>query len=271
MKELEKNLLKKQKTKHPFTTVYNSIFEDNKLTLRDVGLYIYMLSKPDDWHFSIRGIASQRIESKDTIAKMLNNLINNGWLSRKVIKKHGKYFKYVYEIFYIKQYTNPSHIQDTPSYLLDTEKRTVSNNYIKKEREDNFYNNNKSSILKYIDHLEKNSNVKNKEAHKRTIIKKFMTMDRSTIEVFEDWRLKINIDNLYKSFKNRLFDLECESIKDEYFLDKVKKNNSDIILIFQGSNKTKGIFQLRHTVKNIYEATSFLNLHIKKEVFNDEV
>jgi len=263
----QKNLLKKQKKKHSFTTVYNAIFEDKSLTLKDVGLYTYMLSKPDDWAFSVRGIASQRVESKDTIAKILNNLISNGWLRREAIKNYGKYFSYEYEIFYQKE-KSTCLICETPCHKKpDTENRTVSNNYNKKEREENFYNENKSSILKYIEYLEKSGDIKNKQAHKKTIIKRFMTNDKATIEVFEEWRLDTNIKHLISTFHKEIhYNLECNGDIDEYFLSEATKNNTDIVLLFQGVNKTKGIFQLRHTVKNISEGVLFLNKHLKKEV-----
>jgi len=269
MKE-QKNLLKKQKKKHSFTTVYNAIFEDKSLTLRDVGLYTYMLSKPDDWHFSVRGIASQRIESKDTIAKILNNLITNGWLSREAIKNNGKYFVYVYEIFYQKQNIT-SLICKTPSpNKPDTENRTVSNNYTKKEREVNFYDENKSSILKYIDYLEKNGNIKNKQAHKKTIIKRFMTDDKPTIEVFEEWRLDVNINTLLLTFNNKVFSLECENKMDDYYLIQATKNNFHIVLLFQGIENENGTFNLRQMTKNINEAISFLSKHLKQESKTNE-
>ena len=266
----QKHLLKKQKKAHPFTTVYNTIFEDKSLTLRDIGLYVYMLSKPDNWHFSVRGISTQRIESKDTIAKILNNLINNGWLNREAIRKHGKYFTYEYEIFYQKQDTNPSHIQDAPSQIPEPVNRTVSKDYNNKEREGGFYDKNKNSIFKYIKYLEKNGDIKNKEAHKKSIIKKFMTYDKSTIEVFEDWRLNKNIDILLSTFKTSIFTLEVENKIDNYLLSKVTKNNFHIVLLFENLDKKLGIFQLRHSVKTIDNAISFLKSHLRRAVLTNE-
>ena len=226
------NILKKQKVKHSFTTVYNSIIDDKELTLRDMGLYVYMLSKPDEWHFSTRSIASQRTESKDTIAKILNNLISKGWLKRNILRNKGKYYSYVYEILYVKEVNTPSYIQDTPSSLSDTENKTLSNNYYKKERE-GFFDVNKKAINIYISELLKNDKtIKSKEAYKKTLIQKFIKKDKATIEVFKNWKLNYNILQLEKLYRDKKYNITIKEVTEIWSLSSIKKTNFEIVANF---------------------------------------
>ncbi|MCX6062088.1 MAG: hypothetical protein NT103_07570 [Campylobacterales bacterium] len=82
------------KPKNNFTTVTNNIVNDTHLTLKAKGLYLFLLSKPDNWNFSARLIATQ---NKDAIASVntgLQELEDVGLLSRLPIQGG-----YDYEIF----------------------------------------------------------------------------------------------------------------------------------------------------------------------------
>ena len=149
--------------------------------------------------------------------------------------------------------------------------QTITKTTTKKEREGNFYEDNKNSISMYIKHLEKSSDIRNKEAHKSKIIKKFIAEDKPTIEVFEDWRLDINMKNILLSANGKTYNLKVENKTDKYFLKEVTANNFNIVLLFEGTDTTKGIFQLRNIVENITEAVNFLSRKVCKEVNKDEV
>ena len=50
-----------------FTQVPNQIINDERVSLKAKGLYLYFVSKPDNWQFSLNGMASQLKESKPSI------------------------------------------------------------------------------------------------------------------------------------------------------------------------------------------------------------
>lgn len=66
-----------------FTVLPNALIRDSALTLRDVGLLAYLLSLPEDWQFSVRGMdAILENDGKNVIQTSLRNLENQGYLRR---------------------------------------------------------------------------------------------------------------------------------------------------------------------------------------------
>lgn len=69
-----------------FSIVSNSIIRDTNLSLKARGLLILMLSLPDCWQFSIKGLATLSGEGNDSIRGGIKELEEVGYLSRK--RKH---------------------------------------------------------------------------------------------------------------------------------------------------------------------------------------
>ena len=65
-----------------FTQVPNEIINDKNVSLKAKGLYLYMVSKPDNWEFSLNGLTSQLQESKPAILRILDELIKCGYLEK---------------------------------------------------------------------------------------------------------------------------------------------------------------------------------------------
>lgn len=72
-----------RRRKLPYTNVKNDLIWDDRLRLQTRFALIAMLSLPDDWDYSIRGMAAKLKISKDTMAKMLKELEETGYLKRK--------------------------------------------------------------------------------------------------------------------------------------------------------------------------------------------
>lgn len=72
--------------KGDFTTTYNDIFraeiDGQKLTPESWGLYIFMLSLPDSWDFTILGLTSVVNAGKNKIQRMLKELEDSGFIKR---------------------------------------------------------------------------------------------------------------------------------------------------------------------------------------------
>lgn len=66
-----------------FTVVPNSLLRDQKLSLRDIGILIFMLSLPDEWEFSIAGFdAILPHDGRDAITASLKRIEEAGYLRR---------------------------------------------------------------------------------------------------------------------------------------------------------------------------------------------
>lgn len=66
-----------------YTCIDNGIANDPDLSLQERGLMLTVLSLPDDWGFSIRGLATICKESMPTIGKVIRALIGHGYCQRK--------------------------------------------------------------------------------------------------------------------------------------------------------------------------------------------
>lgn len=66
----------------------NYYLKDKRLSLKAKGLLPLMLSLPDSWNYSILGLSSICVESRDTIRKILNELRTNKYL--KVVEKRNE-------------------------------------------------------------------------------------------------------------------------------------------------------------------------------------
>lgn len=86
-----------------FTTTFNDIFnaeiDGQKLKPEVWGLYVYMLSLPEDWDFTIRGLAQVINAGKNKIQRILQELEQAGFIKREQKTfKNGKFQKIEYTI-----------------------------------------------------------------------------------------------------------------------------------------------------------------------------
>jgi hypothetical protein len=81
---------KYKRLNHDYTVTTNNILKAG-LSLRAIGLYLYILSKPDGWDFSISGTSTQLVESRDVIRTAIHELEKSGFLVRSQNKEKGKF------------------------------------------------------------------------------------------------------------------------------------------------------------------------------------
>lgn len=82
-----------------YTTMCNTHLRDKNLSLKAKGLLSMMLSLPDKWHYSVKGLEGICKESKNTINSVLNELEDNNYLVRRRIYCNGKISEWEYIIF----------------------------------------------------------------------------------------------------------------------------------------------------------------------------
>lgn len=84
--------------KKDFTIVGNAILRDDGLSLKAKGLACVMMSLPEDWTITTRGLASICKESRPTIMAALTELRDRGWLIHSQTREKGKFSNEDYEL-----------------------------------------------------------------------------------------------------------------------------------------------------------------------------
>lgn len=83
-----------------FTTMGKYHLQEKEMSLKAKGLLSQMLSLPDNWDYSIKGLATINKESYDTIRQVLNELEQFGYLTRSQAKgTNGKFQDIEYTIY----------------------------------------------------------------------------------------------------------------------------------------------------------------------------
>lgn len=83
-----------------FTVVSNYPFQDTRLSLKAKGLLGYILTLPDDWHFSLRGLAMYCKEGIDAIRNTVNELESLGYLVRGSERNvNGKFVRGKFDVY----------------------------------------------------------------------------------------------------------------------------------------------------------------------------
>ena len=96
-----------EKTKN-YTVMSNVHIDDPRLSLRAIGLLSRMLRQPDDWDYSVRGLAAMCKEGRDAVAATLNELIEAGYVVRtRTHKEDGSFGGIEYVVYEAPQSPRP--------------------------------------------------------------------------------------------------------------------------------------------------------------------
>lgn len=64
-----------------YTTIPNALLQDQRLSCRDRGLLVWMLSKPQDWKFSKKGLQAELdFDGETSIRSAVKKLQETGYL-----------------------------------------------------------------------------------------------------------------------------------------------------------------------------------------------
>lgn len=87
-----------------YTIMSNYHLQDKKLSLKAKGLLSYMLSLPDDWDYSLKGLTTGCRDGIDSVRSTVRELEASGYLRRsKVRDARGRIVDYNYEVFELPQ------------------------------------------------------------------------------------------------------------------------------------------------------------------------
>ncbi len=82
-----------------FTMMANYHLKDRRLSLRAVGLMCKMLSLPDDWDYTVTGLAAICKEGREAVRKVLQELEEAGYLERDQSREGGRFSGYDYNLY----------------------------------------------------------------------------------------------------------------------------------------------------------------------------
>ena len=86
-----------------FTTMSNCHLQDKRLSLKTKGLLSVMLSLPDDWNFSAKGLATLSPDSDEMVNQSLKELEKYGYLKRTPVRVKGVIRDWNYDIYEVPQ------------------------------------------------------------------------------------------------------------------------------------------------------------------------
>lgn len=81
-----------------YTTIQNELIQDNRISFEARALMLFMLSLPDDWDFSTRGLATLTGLSTGTISRLSQELEQFGYLERNAKREGGRFASYDWTI-----------------------------------------------------------------------------------------------------------------------------------------------------------------------------
>ena len=102
-----------------FTLVDNSVLKNVNLSWETRGFFVYLLSLPDNWEFSIRGLVKQTGTSESVIRRLLTELKEEGYISlKKHTDKNGRIVKWTWDIY--ESGTETLHLRKSPQVVKTT-------------------------------------------------------------------------------------------------------------------------------------------------------
>ena len=103
-----------------YTVMSNHHLQDKRLSLKAKGLLSYMLSLPDDWDYSLKGLTTGCRDGIDSVRSTVRELEARGYLRRRKVRDaRGRIVDYNYEVFELPQKESaedvPVPASDSPS------------------------------------------------------------------------------------------------------------------------------------------------------------
>ena len=168
-----------------FTTVNNEFLRDQGLSLSERGLLITMLSLPDGWNMSGRGLAAILPDGRDKIFSTLKKLEQRGYLKRDLIRENGHFVDTEYQFCDLPVFKEENAIK---------EKKRVERKALKEKRKKEQENNEKTKraqrFLLEIEEKEGKENVREGfESLKGKRLREFVSE-----KVFEKEKIKEEIE-----------------------------------------------------------------------------
>ena len=170
-----------------YTVMSNYHLRDKNLSLKAKGLLSIMLSLPEDWDYSIKGLVAICKEGETAVKSTLDELKEYGYLTVTKImpsKENGGKYEYIYDI-----YEQPHENQEIENQEVENQGvgfLGVENHPLNKY---SIYNN--SNNLYNTTYIDKSNNITNKQNKDKTKENKKRNRDSETIKEIVEYLNKI--------------------------------------------------------------------------------
>lgn len=114
------------KKERDFVILDNAMLREPNLSLKAKGLLAFILSRPDDWVFTIRGLAHFCRDGPDSVRSAVQELENAGYIVRQRRREKGKYQEMGYDIYEKPVQVLPSQVKPEREKPLE-EKGAIPN------------------------------------------------------------------------------------------------------------------------------------------------
>ena len=74
-----------------FTTVDNTVLNDESVSWKAKGLFTYLWSKPDNWTYSVKEVSKHAKDGRDSTSDGVQELEDHGYLKREQINEKGSF------------------------------------------------------------------------------------------------------------------------------------------------------------------------------------
>lgn len=140
-----------------YTIMSNHHFKERGMSLKAKGLLSLMLSLPDDWDYSIAGLATLSRDGKDSVMSALKELEQFGYLTRsRVVDERGRFAGYDYDIFEEPRRAPYSENPQTEQPNADNPPQSIPNGSSTKEPNDRKDKKDKRKDLSILEEEEPN-------------------------------------------------------------------------------------------------------------------
>lgn len=117
-------IIRTKKTKN-YTTISNVALKDKKLSWKAKGLFAYMMTNIDEWEFHVSELENHSTDGISATRSAVNELIDEGYLNRDIIREEGKIAEHSYTLYETPQ----------PELIEKAKKNKVKKEMFKKLKE----------------------------------------------------------------------------------------------------------------------------------------
>lgn len=118
---MAETLYMRTSSKRGWTTIYRSVAQDKRLSLKGRGLFLLMQSLPEDWKYTVAGLAAKAGTGKDQIRSGLKELEKVGYLIKD--QAHDPSGKFTGNVFILQDEAplseNPTTVEKTTPPLSE--------------------------------------------------------------------------------------------------------------------------------------------------------
>lgn len=118
---------------NPYTIINNSIVNDDRVSYKAVGIWLFAFSRPADWQFYICDLAKRHNSGKKEIRSGLKELENAGYLVRKEVRDSKGRISYEWYFYETPQLKNEIKIISPQHPLRHAEKGTLLSTNLNKK------------------------------------------------------------------------------------------------------------------------------------------